>query len=88
LFQECQTEVPKSFNLSFADSFDSADLDGEFRRMDLDSMQQKELAQLPPTKRRKIRSEPDILEEVTTKLYSLLGLQSAMDLDGLDQFAE
>lgn len=88
LLQECQADVPKLLDLSFDESFENADLDGEFRRMGLDSMLLEEVVQVPPTKRRKIQSEIDILGEVTTKLYSLLGSQSAMDLDGLGQVAE
>ena len=74
--------------MSSTDSFDSQDLDREFRSMGLDSIQPRENVQVPPTKRRKIQAELDLLEEVTAKLYSLLGSQDAMDLDGLDQVAE
>jgi hypothetical protein len=56
--------------------------------MGLDSIQQKETVRVPPIKRRKIQVELDLLEEVTAKLYSLLGSQDVMDLDGLDQVAE
>jgi hypothetical protein len=56
--------------------------------MGLDFIHREEFVQVPPTKRRKIQTEIDIFDEVTTKLYSLLGSQSAMDLDGLDQVAE
>ena len=87
LLQECQAEVPRALNLSFQDSFDSADLDGEFRQRGLDSIQQKEVGEVPPTKRRKIETELDILEEVTAQLCSLVGLQSAMDLNSLGQVA-
>ena len=88
LLQECQVDVPKLLDLSFVESFDSADLNGEFRHMGLEIIHQEELVQVPPAKRRKIRTEIDILGEVTTKLYSLLGSQIATDLDGLDQVAE
>lgn len=71
-----------------AESFDSADLDNEFTRMGLDLMEQREVLQTPPNKRRKIDVELDLLGEVTTKLFSLLGSQDAMDLDGLDQLAQ
>lgn len=87
MLQECQAEAPRTLNPSFPDSFDNADLDGEFRQMGLDSIQQKEVVQAPPTKRRKIETELDILGEVTTKLCSLVGSQSAIDLDGLGQVA-
>jgi hypothetical protein len=56
--------------------------------MGLDSLQQQELVGVPPTKRRKLETEIDILGEVTTNLYSLLGSQNAMDLVGLSQVAE
>jgi hypothetical protein len=71
-----------------AESFDSADLDVEFTRMGLDSVQHKEVVEVPPNKRRKIHVELEVLTEVTTQLYSLLGSQDATDLDGLDQVAQ
>lgn len=58
--------------------------------MGLDSTHHKELVHGPPTKRRRMQPEidVDILGEITTKLYSLLGLQSATDLGGLNNVAE
>ena len=88
LLRQCQVEIGNPLGLSFEESFDSADLDRDFRRMGLDAMQQQELVVVPPTKRRKLHTETDILEEVTTNLYTLLGSQSAIDLGGLSQVAE
>ena len=56
--------------------------------MGLDAMQPERVIQPPPIKRRKINVELDLLGEVTTTLYSLLGLQDAMDMDGLGQVAQ
>jgi hypothetical protein len=88
LLQECEAEVPMTVSLPLAESFDSADLDGEFTRMGLDSVLHKEVVEAPANKRRKIDVELDVLGEVTAKLNSLLGSQDAMDLDGLGHVAQ
>lgn len=88
MLQECQAEVPNPLRLLLANSFESTDLDGEFRHMGLDSVQHQASSQAPPNKRRKIHAELDLLGEVTAKLYSLPALQDVTDLDGLSQVAE
>ncbi|KAK0105320.1 serine/threonine-protein kinase M1 [Cadophora gregata f. sp. sojae] len=42
----------------------------------------------PPTKRRKINDDVNLLGEITADLYELLGAQRATDLGGLQQLAE
>jgi hypothetical protein len=88
LLQECKVEVPKHHDISFDDGFDSEELDGEFRRLNFSLAHQQEPFQGHPAKRRKIEAETDILEEIISNLYPLLGSQSVMDLDGSDQVAE
>lgn len=75
-------------SLRLPESFDSADLDGEFTRMGLDSVLHTETVEAPPNKRRQFDVELDILGEVAAKLNSLLGSQDAMDLDGLGHVAQ
>ena len=88
LLQGCQIDILKSLKLPFDESFDSVELDGELRRMSIDSALQEEAVEIPPAKRRKLQSEMDVLGEITTQLYTLFGSQTAIDLDGLDQVAE
>jgi hypothetical protein len=69
-----------------SESFDSTKLDEEFHRLGLNFIDQ--LDQAPPSKRRKVSSELQLLEEITGKLYSLLGSQHVTDLAGLGQITE
>jgi serine/threonine-protein kinase ATR len=42
----------------------------------------------PPNKRRKLHSEPSLLDELTQNLCSLLGSEIETSLIGLDQLTE
>jgi hypothetical protein len=75
-------------HLPMDESFDSVDLDDEFTRMGLDSLQNTEAIEILPNKRRKVDSGLNTLGEITSQIYNLLGSQDAMDLDGLDQVAQ
>ena len=61
---------------------------GEFGRLGLDSFGTQALDDPPPSKRRRIDSDIDLLGQVTEKLYNLLGSQNVTDLAGLSQVTE
>jgi hypothetical protein len=86
LCEACETDMRKILDLNTSESFDSVELNVEFRRIGLDSFQNRTNDE-PPSKRRRIK-ETDLLDEITADLYSLLGSQQVTDLDGLSQVAE
>jgi hypothetical protein len=73
-----------------SESFQSDELNTEFRRLDLQVEKKPDLEeeQAPPSKRRRISEETNLLDELVSDLYSVLGCQKAMDLYGLSQVAE
>lgn len=82
----CGAEVRQGVDLISVESFDSVELDGEFQRLELES--QTDHHRLPPNKRRKINSELGLLEQITERLYSLLGSQESTELTGLAKVTE
>lgn len=82
----CGVATPYELDASLDESFDSAQLEGEFHLLGLESANQLDTA--PPSKRRKVHSHPELLEQITGKLYSLLGSQNVTDLAGLGQLTE
>ena len=86
LCRACEINASKNATINTFESFDSIELDAEFRRLGLDSFHTR-AEDAPPNKRRRVR-EMDLLDEVTANLYSLLGSQEVTDLDGLSQVAE
>jgi serine/threonine-protein kinase ATR len=81
-----QLEVP---DLNISESFESTQLDGEFRLLHLGPTDGYHgTGQAPPNKRRKLHSELSLLEEITAKVCSLLGSQNVSNLAGLSEIAE
>jgi serine/threonine-protein kinase ATR len=78
--------TPHELDSSLNESFDSAQLEEEFNLLGLESANQ--LDKAPPSKRRKVHFEIELLEQIIGKLYSLLGSQNATDLAGLGQLTE
>jgi len=70
--------------------FENVDLQAELDRLrsHVDDLSLFAVDNGPPTKRRKVREEDHLLDEVVFDLYALLGSQKANDLDGLSQVAE
>lgn len=73
---------------SVSNTFEDADLNSEFHRLELDSLQKQVVDSDRPSKRRKLSAESSLLGDVTATLYSLLGSQKVTDLAGLHQIAE
>jgi len=71
-----------------SESFESAELDAEFQRLEPDHQETNNAYQGPPTKKRKINADLSLLKQITSKLYSILGAQDVNDLTGLAQVAE
>jgi serine/threonine-protein kinase ATR len=78
--------LPEQPDGDSSSSFDNIQLNEEFHALGLDSKDW--ISQPPPNKRRKVRSEPGLLEEITSRLSLLLGAQDVTDLTGLSQLAE
>ncbi|KAF4624113.1 hypothetical protein G7Y89_g14062 [Cudoniella acicularis] len=90
LCQACGIEFSKVPTLTSADSFESVELEAEFRDLGLgnSAVDDQMVQNGPASKRRKIQEAPcDIFSEVVESLYLLLGAQSASDLAGLSQVA-
>lgn len=69
------------------DKFEDLELSLEFRRLGLDIFPG-ESGSEPPSKRRKLSEEPELVGEIVANLYSLLGSQKVTNLAELHQVAE
>ena len=78
--------TPHELDATLNRSFDSVHLEEEFQLLGLELADQPD--KTPPSKRRKVHSEPDLLEQITSRLYLLLGSQNVTDLAGLRQVTE
>lgn len=81
-------EIRQPADVEMSESFESADLDEEFHRLELEHRELHDAYRGPPNKKRKVNSELGLLKQITSKLYSLLGAHDVTDLTGLAQVAE
>lgn len=71
----CEAGIPAGINLGVAPICEDANLNSEFQRLGLsiDSSQEPEPDNGPPTKRRKLAEGSDLLDRITNILYEMLG---------------
>ncbi|TAQ86632.1 hypothetical protein B7494_g5044 [Chlorociboria aeruginascens] len=86
LCQICQPEAMEVPDV-LLDRFAISSLESEFHLLGLNSFRTNE-PDGPPSKRRKIGVQSDLLGDIISELYSLLGSQKASDLAGLSRFAD
>jgi hypothetical protein len=75
-------------SIDISHSFNSIQLDREFRQLGLGLDEHLAANEAPPNKRRKLHSKQSLSDEIIANLCSLLGSQNATDLAGLSQIAE
>ncbi|ESZ94262.1 hypothetical protein SBOR_5330 [Sclerotinia borealis F-4128] len=69
-------------------SFETDSLNADLSLLMLKDTKGRSNKSAPASKRRKIHAEEGLLQEIIAKLYSLLGDQEVMDMDGLCHLAE
>jgi len=89
LVQYCVSKIVNTSSFSLPhESFETASLRRDFSLLEIDSFRGQKIDTAPPTKRRKISNQGGLLDEITVRLYQLLGSQQATDLVGLSDLAE
>lgn len=88
LSEVCKVDLNKAPRLVTYDSYDSVALNKEFGHLGIDKTVPKTSHDGPPPKRRKVQETTQTYDQVVVELYSILGAQTATDLDGLSQIAE
>lgn len=88
LSEVCKADLNKPPQLVTFDSYDSVELNKEFGHLGIDKIAPKTSYEGPPPKRRKVQETTETYDQVVVDFYSILGAQTATDLDGLSQIAE
>jgi serine/threonine-protein kinase ATR len=75
LCRACEADIPTGIDLGVAAICEDANLNSEFQRLELsiDSPQEPEADNGPPTKRRKLAEGSHLLDQITNNLYKMLG---------------
>lgn len=75
LCRACEADIPTGIDLDVAAICEDSNLNSEFQRLELsiDSPQEPEADNGPPTKRRKLAEGSHLLDQITNNLYKMLG---------------
>lgn len=85
----CQSAENTDFEIVLPHGkFDTNSFNADLNQLVLRDNKDRLSQSAPPAKRRKIHSEDGLLQEIISNLYSLLGDQEVMDMDGLCHLAE
>lgn len=88
LCEACEAESVISHDKDAPDSFENTQLNIDSRQLGLCHEEHQLVSIPPPSKRRKLHSEPSLLDELTQNLCSMLGSESETSLIGLDELTE
>lgn len=84
----CEASSLKITDKDTYESFDSIQLNKDFRQLGLGDDKHQLANQSPPSKRRKLHLKSSLLDELTTDICLLLGSEEEINLARLDQIAE
>lgn len=88
LCQACEPQSLESLDINAIGSFENTQLNGEFDQLGLGLDGSHSDNHPPPSKRRKLHSKLNLVDEITTNLCSLLGLENVTSLSELNQTIE